>query len=269
MMSKSTTCVADHVDRDRQWDLLMKIASFGAREDGGVDRPALSQHDVNARNYLIDWAESRGLKAFQDRAANLYIRLEGRNPDLPSLLIGSHLDSQPTGGKFDGAYGVIAGCEVIAAFQDAGITPERSIEAVSWTNEEGSRFLPGATGSSSFAGVRDLVDMREATTTDGCRVGEEIDKVIEATRAECRKEGDPKAFGHLEAHIEQGPILEREKLRIGVVEGIQGVARVKISIDGEAAHAGTTPHQLRRDAVVSMTRIIQALVPLTQDADDI
>ena len=111
--------------------------------------------------------------------------------------------------------------------------------------------------------------MREATTTDGCRVGEEIDKVIEATRAECRKEGDPKAFGHLEAHIEQGPILEREKLRIGVVEGIQGVARVKISIDGEAAHAGTTPHQLRRDAVVSMTRIIQALVPLTQDADDI
>ena len=108
--------------------------------------------------------------------------------------------------------------------------------------------------------------MREATTTDGCRVGEEIDKVIEATRAECRRER-PKGLDILK-HIERVP-SRREKLRIGVVEGIQGVARVKISIDGEAAHAGTTPHQLRRDAVVSMTRIIQALVPLTQDADDI
>jgi N-carbamoyl-L-amino-acid hydrolase len=269
MIGDKARMVAARVDGARQWHLLMAIAQYGARGDGGVDRPALSAHDVAARNHLVDWATARGLSAYQDEAANLFIRLEGRNPDLPPLLMGSHLDSQPTGGKFDGAYGVIAGCEVLAAFQDAGIVPERPLEAVSWTNEEGSRFLPGATGSSAFAGTRQLADMRAKQTVDGRNVGEEIDAVIAATRAQHRSLADASAFAHLEAHIEQGPILEREKTRIGIVEGIQGVMRLRITIAGEAAHAGTTPHALRKDAVVAMARIIAALDPLTRQDEDI
>ena len=269
MIGEQAKKVAAHVDSARQWQLLMDVATYGARQDGGVDRPALSDHDVAARNHLVDWATARGLAVYQDDAANLFIRLEGRNPDLPPLLMGSHLDSQPTGGKFDGAYGVIAACEVLAAMQDAGIHPERPVEAVSWTNEEGSRFLPGATGSSAFAGSRDLADMRARQTVDGCHVGEEIDKVIAATRASRRPLAGAGAFAHLEAHIEQGPILEREKTRIGIVEGIQGVMRLRITIDGEAAHAGTTPHALRKDAVVAMAKVISALDPLTREAEDV
>lgn len=245
----------------------MAVAEYGGGADGGVNRPALSDLDIAARNHLIDWASARGLTAYQDDAANLFIRLEGADASLPPLLIGSHLDSQPTGGKFDGAYGVIAGCEVLAAFQDAGIVPPRAIEAVSWTNEEGSRFLPGATGSSAFAGTRGLAKMREATTTDGKNVGALIDEVIAGTRAPTR--ALRAAAGHLEVHIEQGPILERDRLRIGVVEGIQGVSRLRIIVDGEAAHAGTTPHAMRKDAVMAVTRILDALDPLTRQPDDI
>jgi N-carbamoyl-L-amino-acid hydrolase len=261
--------LAAAVDEMRQWDLLHAIARHGGRDDGGVDRPALSGDDIAARNTLIGWAQARGIAAYQDEAANLFLRLEGADPALPPLLIGSHLDSQPTGGKFDGAYGVIAGCEVIAALQDAGLVPPRAIEAVSWTNEEGSRFLPGATGSSAFAGSRDLATMRAGITVEGLPVGQLIDEVIAATTAELRPLRATGAFGHLEVHIEQGPILEHEALRIGVVEGIQGVSRLRISVEGEAAHAGTMPHAMRKDAVMAMVRILAALDPLTRAPEDV
>lgn len=261
--------VAAAVDEQALWDLLMRVARIGGLPNGGVDRQALTATDTEAKNFVVDWAAAHDLSSFQDEAANLFVRMEGSDPQAAPVLLGSHLDSQPTGGKFDGAYGVMAGLEVLRAIRMLGLRPRRSIEVVAWTNEEGSRFLPGATGSSAFAGTRRLDDMIQAGTTDGTRVADDLRASIEATRATRRPIGAIRPAAYLEAHIEQGPILEQEDIPIGIVEGIQGVRRIAIELTGETAHAGTMPHRLRKDALAAATRIMSALQPLTMRDEDV
>jgi N-carbamoyl-L-amino-acid hydrolase len=261
--------IAAAIDAQALWDLLMRVGRIGGLPNGGVNRQALTPADTEAKNFLIGWADGHALKAFQDEAANLYFRLEGTDPREAPVLLGSHLDSQPTGGKFDGAYGVIAGLEVLRTIRALDLRPHRSIEVVAWTNEEGSRFLPGATGSSAFAGTRQLEAMIQAETTDGTKVANDLRASIDATRAPRRPMAAIRPAAYLEAHIEQGPILEREGIPIGIVEGIQGVRRIAIELVGETAHAGTMPHRMRKDALAAATRIMSALQPLTTSDGDV
>jgi N-carbamoyl-L-amino-acid hydrolase len=261
--------VAAAIDTQALWGLLMRVAEIGGLPNGGVNRQALTAADTEAKNFVVDWAAAHALSSFQDEAGNLYVRLDGSDAQAPPVFLGSHLDSQPTGGKFDGAYGVVAGLEVLRALRALGLTPHRSIEVVAWTNEEGSRFLPGATGSSAFAGSRSLDDMARAETTDGTKVADDLRASIDATRAPRRSMWTVRPAAYLEAHIEQGPILESEGIPIGIVEGIQGVCRIAIEIVGETAHAGTMPHRMRKDALAAATRVMSALQPLTNAGDDI
>jgi N-carbamoyl-L-amino-acid hydrolase len=184
-------------------------------------------------------------------------------------MTGSHIDTQPTGGRFDGAYGVLAGVEVLQAVRDAGITPRRSIEVTAWTNEEGSRFQPGCTGSGVFVGAKQLQDMLAVTDRTGVRFADALAETVAATpQAQPRPVGWP-VHAYLEAHIEQGPRLEQAGKTIGVVTGIQGSRRFEIDIVGEEMHAGTTPHKVRKDALVTAIRIVNALHELMADPEDV
>jgi N-carbamoyl-L-amino-acid hydrolase len=256
--------IAAHVETDRQWSLLMSLARIGGLQNGGVDRQALTDLDTEAKNMLGDWARARGLSVWQDPAANFFIRLEGTDPSAAPVMIGSHLDSQPTGGKFDGAYGVVAGLEFVESVLASGAKPTRPIEVVSWMNEEGSRFSPGASGSSAFAGTRDASTWMPATTADGKPVRQELERSISRTNATMRPLGSPRPYAFIEAHIEQGPVLDRDGLAACAVDGIQGMRRIAVEFVGRTAHAGTTPHRLRHDALVAATRFMSFCERLTE-----
>ena len=258
-----------YVSEQRLWQLLMDVAAYGATEKGGVNRQALSNEDVAAKAHVVRWAGERGFQSFQDEIGNLFVRREGTEPTLEPVMTGSHLDSQPTGGRFDGAYGVLAGLEVLDALNDAKLQTRRPIEVVAWTNEEGSRFSPGAMGSSIFAGVRDLGAVLEITDPSGAVLKDALEATLAAIPAPQRKPGSVNPYCYVETHIEQGPILEERKAPIGVVSGIQGIRRLNIAVTGEEAHAGTTPRRSRKDAFASTVAIISALENLTADDDDI
>ena len=230
--------------------LLRSVADFaaiGATSAGGVNRQALSVEDRAARQLLAERALARGFAVFQDEAANLFVRREGRDATLPALLVGSHLDSQPTGGRFDGALGTLSAFEALEAIADAGIETDRAIEVVAFTNEEGSRFSPGCMGSMAFAGAGNLSDWRGVRATDGALLADELTATLQALpQARIRPTGNAiSAF--VELHIEQGPVLEREDVPIGVVTAVQGTKWLEITFSGEAAHAGTTPLEFRKD----------------------
>lgn len=250
--------------------LLKRIADFaaiGATPAGGVNRQTLSAEDRVARRLLAELAFARGFSVYQDAIANLFIRREGRNPLLPPVLIGSHLDSQPTGGRFDGALGTLSAFEVLEALEDAGIDTERAVEVVSWTNEEGSRFFPGCMGSMAFVGAGMVSDWQETRGADGANLGDELAATLNALpEAEMRSENCSfSAF--VEVHIEQGPILERAGIPIGIVTGVQGTRWLEISLAGEAAHAGTTPLEFRRDPMAAAIEAIARLQEVVMPAD--
>jgi beta-ureidopropionase / N-carbamoyl-L-amino-acid hydrolase len=245
---------ADHVDPTRLGDAL---ATIGARGDGGVDRPALSALDFNARRGLIERAEALGCTVSTDACANLFFRRAG-DEDLPPVMTGSHIDTQPTGGRLDGAYGVLAGFECLAALADANLRTRRPLEVAIWTNEEGSRFQPGAMGSSTFVDPSRLDSYRAVSDAAGVTFG----ATLEAHRTAfptlaMRAPGPVHAF--IELHIEQGPLLELAATPLGVVTGIQGVRWHSIRCTGAAAHAGTTPMQVRRDAMTLAVRVRGAI----------
>ena len=247
------------VDEARLWRRHMTLAGVGATAKGGVDRQALSEEEARARTLLARWAGELGYRVLVDGISNLFIRREGTNPDLAPVLTGSHIDSQPTGGKFDGAFGVLAGIEALQALDEAGIETARPIEVVAWLNEEGSRFAPGMMGSEAFAGLRPLDEIAAVTDRGGTSVADELPRALAATpEAERREIGFPVA-AFVEAHIEQGPALERAGLPIGVVTGIQGVRRMRVRVTGEESHAGTTPRSARRDALWEAARMVDAL----------
>ncbi len=247
------------VDEARLWRRHMVLAEIGATGKGGVNRQALSEEEAHARALLADWAAALGYGVSVDGISNLFIRREGTDPALAPVLTGSHIDSQPTGGKFDGAYGVLAGLEALQALDEAGIETARPIEVVAWLNEEGSRFAPGMMGSEAFAGLRPLDEIKAVTDRGGTSVADELRRAFAATPgAERREIGFPVA-AFVEAHIEQGPALERAGKPIGVVTGIQGVRRMRVRVTGEEAHAGTTPKSARRDALWEAARMVDAL----------
>ncbi len=243
------------IDGRRLWDSLMTMAEIGATQKGGVCRLALTDLDKQSRDLFVDWCESAGCRVSVDAMGNIFARRPGRNDDLPPVMTGSHLDSQPTGGKFDGAYGVLAGLEVVRSLNDASVETEAPVEVVVWTNEEGSRFAPAMMGSGVFAGLFDLTETHATTDVDGVALGDELTR-IGYNGDGC---GDRSVGAYFEAHIEQGPILEAEEKTIGVVTGAQGQRWYEVTYTGMEAHAGPTPMARRRDALLGASRLVDAV----------
>ncbi len=251
--------VASHVNEHRLWERLMQLAKFGATESGGVSRFALSKEESLARRLLIEWASDLELEISTDDISNLYFRLNGKDKQAAPVMSGSHIDSQPNGGKFDGTFGVVAALEVLQAIRESGTQPDRSIDAVVWLNEEGSRFSPGMMGSDVFVGQRSLDDCLTVKDSKGVSVAE----ALESTHSQFqslpkRSFGDP-VYHYVEAHIEQGPLLDAAKIPVGVVTGIQGSRRFRIRVTGEQAHAGTEPMENRKDALFTAVDVIQEI----------
>jgi beta-ureidopropionase / N-carbamoyl-L-amino-acid hydrolase len=247
------------IDADRLWTRLMALAEIGATPAGGVNRQALSDAEIAAWRRVIAWAEEAGLTAATDPAGNLFLTLAGRDRAAPPILIGSHLDSQPTGGKFDGAAGLMAALEVAVSFAERGETPAHDLIVVAWMNEEGCRFTPGMMGSEAFAGVRGLEAIRAARDADGISAGEELDRLHASFPDLARKPLGFVAAAYLELHIEQGPLLETAERVIGVVTGIQGKKTFQVVLAGAEGHAGTLPQQERRDALAAFARTAATL----------
>ena len=265
------------VSEQRQWDRLMELAKLGAISgaDGaaGVNRQALTPLDAEARRLLLGWGTALGLTPSVDVLGNLFLRHEGAEPGLAPVLSGSHMDSQPAGGRFDGIWGVVAALEAVEALREAGVTTRRPIEIVAWTNEEGSRFAPGCMGSMAYAGYRPPATWDAVTDTEGVRFGDALAGLL-ASEADLPRRGlgvveGPAPHAYVEAHIEQGPILEDAGCDIGIVTGIQGSRWFVVELSGASAHAGTAPVSTRRDAVQDMVRAINALNVLMDDPTDV
>jgi N-carbamoyl-L-amino-acid hydrolase len=248
----------DHVSNDRLQHALDALARFGGRDDGGVSRETLTEIDLDARRYLIEQARALGCEVEMDDCANLFFRRLGKMA-LPPVLTGSHADTQPVGGKLDGAYGVVAGLEVIAALNDAGIETLRPLEVVVWTNEEGSRFGPGAMGSSAFVDPARLPAYRKSVDAGNISFGTALDAALLAASDVRRRPLKQPVAACVELHIEQGPVLERAGAPLGVVTGIQSVRWYRVQCTGTAAHAGTTPMDERSDGMAAAVRIAHQL----------
>ena len=249
---------------------LAYLAALGARDDGGVARLALDTSDIQARRWLTEQASTLGATASVDAIGNVFLDLPGREPALAPVVTGSHLDSQPTGGRYDGALGVVAGLEALRAIRDTGVTLRRSLSLVSWTNEEGARFAPGTSGSAVFCGVRGIDETRAIRDTDGLTLGSALDEclaTLEADGIARRPLGTP-MHAFIELHIEQGPILEAAGAPVGVVEGIQGVSWFEVTVTGSANHAGTTPRAMRRDALEGACALATSLREIASDEAD-
>ncbi len=267
-MDDTARRAAERVSEERLWHRHMAMAEIGATPAGGVDRQALSAEDAAAQALLIDWGRPLGLKPFTDAIGNLFLRWEGRDPSLPPVLIGSHLDSQPTGGKFDGVFGVLAALETVEAMQEAGLTPLHGIEIVAWMNEEGSRFAPGMMGSEAFAGDRTLDQILPVRDLNGVSVEDALAQVRTVlTDLPILPLGRPVA-ACVEPHIEQAPVLEATGNVIGVVTGMQGKRTFRVTVTGEEGHAGTVPMAARRDALVAATAMVQAMQAEIAGVDD-
>ncbi len=268
-MDRAGTDAVGAIDEARQWDRLMALARLGAIPGDGVNRQALTPLDREARALVIAWAAAAGAVATVDEAANLWLRREGTDPGAAPVLTGSHMDSQPSGGRFDGIWGVVAGLEALSALHDAGLRTRRAIEVVAWTNEEGSRFAPGCMGSMAWSGVKPISAFADITDPDGVRFGDALAGHLAAERHIPRRGLGHRPHAYVEAHIEQGPRLEAEGLDIGVVTGIQGSRWFTVTLQGESAHAGTAPVSMRRDAVQDMLRVLNALNDLMRDPADV
>ncbi len=241
------------VNEARLWDSLMEMAKIGATEKGGVCRIALTDLDRDGRDLFVKWCKDAGCTISVDQMGNIFARRPGKNNDLPPVMTGSHLDSQPTGGKFDGVYGVLAGLEVLRTLNDFGIETDAPVEVAVWTNEEGSRFAPAMVASGVFAGVFDLDYGLSRADLDGKTMGEELKRIGYA--GDLPVGGRP-VGAYFEAHIEQGPILEAETKTIGVVTHAQGQRWYEVNVIGQDAHAGPTPMERRKDALVGAARMV-------------
>jgi beta-ureidopropionase / N-carbamoyl-L-amino-acid hydrolase len=234
----------------------MELAEIGATPKGGVCRLALSDLGGAARRRFVRWCEDAGCAIAFDAIGNIFAHRPGRQAELPPVLAGSHLDTQPTGGKFDGAYGVIAALEVLCTLNDHQIETEAPVEIVAWTNEEGSRFQPVMMGSGVYVGAHDLQTTLTRSDRDGVTVGEALKRIGFA--------GDPGLFGrpacaYFEPHIEQGPVLEDANVVIGVVTGALGLRWLDVVATGQDAHAGTIPLARRRDAMLATAEVVAEL----------
>lgn len=247
------------VNGERLWRSLMDLAKIGATAKGGVCRLALTDLDRQGRDLVVGWAKEAGLSVTIDKIGNVFMRRPGKNPSLPPIACGSHIDTQPTGGKFDGNYGVLAGLEVIRTLNDHGIETDAPIEVIFWTNEEGSRFVPVMMGSGVFAGAFTLEHAYAAKDVEGKTVKDELTRIGYVGPEE---PGKHPLGAYFEAHIEQGPVLEDAGKTIGVVTGVLGLRWYDCVVTGMEAHAGPTPMALRKDALQIATRIMQEVVAI-------
>ncbi|MBN3792968.1 Zn-dependent hydrolase [Burkholderia sp. Ac-20353] len=243
------------VDGARLWDSLMRLARIGATPKGGVCRLALTELDREARDLFVAWANAIGCTVRVDAIGNLFARRAGVRDDLPPVTTGSHIDTQPTGGKFDGNYGVLAGLEVLRTLEDAGVRTLAPLEVAVWTNEEGSRFVPVMMGSGVFAGAFTLEHALAQCDRDGVSVRDAL-----AAIGYAGEPSDAHRIGaYFEAHIEQGPVLEAHGTTIGVVEGALGQRWYDVTVHGMEAHAGPTPMDLRRDALLVAADLVRTV----------
>ena len=242
------------IDGKRLWTSLMEMAKIGATPKGGVCRLALTDLDRQARDLFVSWCRDAGCTVRVDRMGNIFARRAGLDDTLTPVMTGSHTDSQPTGGRFDGAYGVLAALEVIRTLNDNGVQTQRPIEAVVWTNEEGSRFAPAMVASGVFAGEFALEYALSRPDTQGRTMGEELKRI---GYAGSEPVGGREVHAFFETHIEQGPILEAEGTTIGIVTDAQGQRWYELTLTGQEAHAGPTPMPRRRDALLGAARVIQ------------
>ncbi|TXJ08679.1 MAG: Zn-dependent hydrolase [Alicycliphilus sp.] len=240
------------IDGARLWQSLMDLAQIGATPKGGVCRIALTDLDRQGRDLFVQWARGAGCSIRVDAIGNIFARRAGQDDGLPPVMTGSHIDTQPTGGKFDGNYGVLAGLEVVRTLNAAGVRTRAPIEVAVWTNEEGSRFVPVMMGSGVFAGAFTLEHALAQRDAQGVSVGEALGSIGYAGQL-----GPAPAVGsYFEAHIEQGPVLENHARVIGVVTAALGQRWYDVTVQGMEAHAGPTPMELRRDALLAASELV-------------
>jgi len=242
------------IDGKRLWDSLMEMAKIGATEKGGCCRLALTDLDKQSRDLFVRWCKEAGCSIKVDKMGNIFAHRPGKNNDLAPVMTGSHLDTQPTGGRFDGVFGVLAGLEVVRSLNDLGVETERPVEVAVWTNEEGSRFAPAMVASGVFAGVFDLEYGLSRSDSDGKTMGEELQRIGYAGAEEV---GGREVHAFFETHIEQGPILETENKTIGIVTDAQGQRWYELTLTGVESHAGPTPMARRKDALLGAARIVE------------
>ena len=245
------------VNGSRLWDSLMELARIGATPKGGVCRLTLTDLDRQGRDLVTRWAREAGMTVTIDKIGNGFMRRPGRDNSLPPIMTGSHIDTQPTGGKFDGNYGVLAGLEVLRTLDDAGIRTVAPLEVCVWTNEEGSRFVPVMMGSGVFAKAFTLEHAYAATDSEGKTVKGELERIGYVGSQE---PGDHPIGAYFESHIEQGPVLEDNARTIGVVTGVLGIRWYDCVVTGMEAHAGPTPMALRKDALQVAAQLMQEVV---------
>ena len=247
-----------HVDGRRLWGSLMALARIGATAKGGVCRLALTELDGQARDLFVQWARQAGCTVRIDAIGNIFARRPGIDDALAPIATGSHLDTQPTGGKFDGNYGVLAGLEVLRCLNDANVQTRAPLEVVVWTNEEGSRFVPVMMGSGVWAGAFPLDHALAQCDRDGISVAQALGAIGYAGPAPAAAADHPLG-AYFEAHIEQGPVLEAHDTVIGVVEGALGQRWFDVTVHGMEAHAGPTPMALRQDALLAASQLVQGV----------
>jgi N-carbamoyl-L-amino-acid hydrolase len=247
----------------------MEMAKIGEIPGKGVNRPAFSAGDIEARRLLLSWAEARKFTVAMDTIGNMFVRRPGLDANAAPVVAGSHMDSQPRGGRFDGMYGVLAALEALEAMDEAGVKTRRPVELVAWSNEEGGRFAPCTMGSAVHTGATALESVLDVKDNDGVVLKAALAETVGAFPHIAKRELKAPAAAYIEAHIEQGPRLESASKTIGVVTGIQGLRWFNVEVFGETAHAGTTPLKGRRDALRSAVAVINALHELTRDPEDI
>lgn len=243
------------VNAERLWQMLMGMAEIGATDKGGNTRLALSDQDISGRNLLLEWARKINLSVHYDEIGNLILRRSGQNDERLPIVMGSHLDTQPKGGRFDGIYGVLAGMEVLQRLTEENITTSHPLELIVWMNEEGARFTPAMMGSATFVGILPKQQAYDTTDKHGVSVYEELIRTQQLGKYPLARPFQ----AYYEAHIEQGPVLENNQIAIGVVTGGQAILWLDVETKGKAAHAGTTPMNMRKDTMVGTAEMIVAL----------
>ena len=244
------------INGGRLWGSLMEMAKIGATPKGGVKRLTLTELDREGRDLFVSWCKAAGMSVTVDAVGNIFARRAGRNESAAPVVSGSHLDTQPSGGRFDGCYGVMAALEVARTLDDHGIRTAAPFEVAVWTNEEGSRFLPVMGGSGAFAGIYPATQIKAARDIDGASFGDALHAIGYDGPAPV---GGRKFGAYFEAHIEQGPVLENTRNTIGVVSGALGQRWFEVTVQGMDAHAGPTPMNLRKDALLASSYLIQEI----------
>ena len=244
------------VNGERLWHTIEETARFGGTGGGGVTRLALTDADRQVRDWFARQCQALGCSVTVDDMGNMFARRPGRDNSLPPVAVGSHLDTQPSGGRFDGIVGVLAGLEILCTLHDADYTTDAPVEVINWTNEEGSRFPPPMIASGVFGGFfrKDYAYARQ--DSNGLKIDEELERIDYKGKTRC---GDHKLGAYFELHIEQGPILENERKVIGIITGAQGMRWYEVTVTGRESHAGSTPMPLRRDAMLACARVVEAV----------